>query len=378
MRFRSSSGALALVAATILCGAFAYGSPPDSRPMLVGIADDAQVLGNPARAFPLLETLNVQVVRINLRWNLVAPTRPHDPSDPADSAYDWSPYDQAVTRAAASKIAVLLTIVGSPRWASGFAQPNHAPKRPGDLQAFAYAAATRYSGDFVGRSGDKLPAVRRWLAWNEPNNPVFLRPQYRRLRGRWVIQSARDYARICRAVYTGVHATKLADEQVACGGTDPNGNDLAASTRPSVSPLVFLRALKAAGLETFDVYAHNPYPARPTAAPSVRPGTSSVSLANVDRLLDELDALYGAKHLWLTEFAYQTNPPDRATGVSWSRQAAYLRQAYALARANPRVDMLVWFLLRDEPRLRGWQSGLLSANGRRKPAFGAFRALPQR
>ena len=40
--------------------------------------------------------------------------------------------------------------------------------------------------------------------------------------------------------------------------------------------------------------------------------------------------------------------------------------------------MLLWFLLRDEPELSGWQSGLTAADGRKKPAFGAFRASAAR
>jgi hypothetical protein len=39
--------------------------------------------------------------------------------------------------------------------------------------------------------------------------------------------------------------------------------------------------------------------------------------------------------------------------------------------------MLLSFLLRDEDRLDGWQSGLLSVNGKRKPAFEAFRRMPR-
>jgi hypothetical protein len=34
--------------------------------------------------------------------------------------------------------------------------------------------------------------------------------------------------------------------------------------------------------------------------------------------------------------------------------------------------MLLWFLLEDETRLNGWQSGLETAAGLRKPAFFAF------
>jgi hypothetical protein len=38
--------------------------------------------------------------------------------------------------------------------------------------------------------------------------------------------------------------------------------------------------------------------------------------------------------------------------------------------------MMLWFLLKDDPVLGGWQSGLTTASGRKKPAFTAFRNLP--
>ena len=54
-----------------------------------------------------------------------------------------------------------------------------------------------------------------------------------------------------------------------------------------------------------------------------------------------------------------------------------MRQAYAIARKNPRIDMMLWFLLKDEKRLGGWQSGLLTAAGKKKPSYNVFRALPR-
>ena len=59
--------------------------------------------------------------------------------------------------------------------------------------------------------------------------------------------------------------------------------------------------------------------------------------------------LYGNKRIWITEYGYQTNPPDSLFGVTYAKQAAYLTQAFAIARKNPRIDMMLWFLLRDEP-----------------------------
>ncbi len=59
--------------------------------------------------------------------------------------------------------------------------------------------------------------------------------------------------------------------------------------------------------------------------------------------------------------------------MPWEAQAAYLREAFALARAHPRIDLLLWFLLRDEEDPTRWQSGLITVAGERKPSFVAFR-----
>jgi hypothetical protein len=225
--------------------------------------------------------------------------------------------------------------------------------------------------------------VRLWAAWNEPNNPVFLRPQFVKRGGKWVIQSARDYARICNAVYNGVHATMYSGEKVACGVTAPRGNNNPRSARPSVSPVAFLTAAKKAGMRTFDAYAHNPYYGVPTETPTTRPLSprpgltpTAITLANINVLIAVLSRLYGPRHLWITEYGYQTKPPDSLFGVSWARQARYLTQAFAIARRNPRIDLMLWFLVKDQPDLAGWQSGLMTVDGRRKPAFSAFQRLP--
>ena len=93
-------------------------------------------------------------------------------------------------------------------------------------------------------------------------------------------------------------------------------------------------------------------------------------------LIREVTRLYGNKRIWITEYGYQTNPPDRIFGVTPARQAQYLTQAYGIAKRSPRIDMLLWFLLRDETRVlvrEGWQSGLLysrpAARSRRSRRF---------
>ena len=96
-------------------------------------------------------------------------------------------------------------------------------------------------------------------------------------------------------------------------------------------------------------------------------------MGNIGDLIKELNRLYGRKmRLWITEYGYQTNPPDRLFGVSYRNQARYVHQSIALAKRTRRIDMLIWFLIRDEPRLAGWQSGVVTRRGARKPAFRAF------
>jgi hypothetical protein len=99
---------------------------------------------------------------------------------------------------------------------------------------------------------------------------------------------------------------------------------------------------------------------------------TAVTLGNLDVLIKAVTQLYGNKRIWITEYGYQTNPPDSIVGVSWAKQAAYVTQSFAIARKNPRIDMMLWFLLKDEPSIAGWQSGLITASGKRKPSFNAF------
>src|SRR5215218_3988386 len=79
----------------------------------------------------------------------------------------------------------------------------------------------------------------------------------------------------------------------------------------------------------------------------------------------------------LTEFGYQTRPPDRARGVSLRNQARYLQTALYLAWRQPRIKTLIQYQWRDESvrnagrgfaRYAGWQSGLRFFDDRPKPA----------
>jgi hypothetical protein len=126
-----------------------------------------------------------------------------------------------------------------------------------------------------------------------------------------------------------------------------------------------------------DAYSHHPYPVtrgeRPTgfAHGVCRYCKGVLTLANLPVLQREVRKDFGAKRIWLTEYGYQTNPPDRF-GVSRRVQAQYVAESALRARNARFVDVLIHFMIRDEPRVAGWQSGLFSASGTVKPAFNSF------
>jgi hypothetical protein len=387
------SSRVALAAATVLAVAGLAVPAAGATPlMIVGFNDEANTLyGDADWSLPLMQQLHTQLLRVDLYWGgpyAVAKRKPAHPADPADPAYDWRLYDRLVRKASNYGIQVMFSIVFTPPWANGGRARNVAPTTTAGwnaLRGFALAAATRYSGVYVppvsqqdptdSTSALPLPWVHYWTAWNEPNNPVFLFPQWRKVGKKYRIESARNYAKICNAIYSGVHSALVGGEKVACGVTAPRGNDEPTSKRPSVDPMAFMRAAKAAGLKTFDAYAHHPYYGFPNETPSYKPNptkTHAIQLGNIDVLIAQMTKLWGRKPLWITEYGYQTKPQDRLFGVTYAQQAAYLRQAYLIARKNPRIGMMLWFLLKDDARPSGWQSGLITNRGVKKPAFAAF------
>ena len=260
-------------AIALAAGLLAVTPAAASRHVLIGLLDDANTLGDPAGTFPVLVDLHVQVVRMTLNWRSVAPMQPVNARDPLDPSYSWGRVDAAVQAADLAGIKVLLTIFGTPVWANGGLAQTHAPLSAQALQDFAFAAATHF------------PTVKLWLAWNEPNNPIDLAPQYLKHGKGWVLASPAAYAKICTAVYTGVHQA-APDAKVGCGVTAPRGNDQPAGARPSVDPLAFLRAVKLAGLKRFDAWATTPTTARPAKhPPASRPPTNTQSSSAPRRMI---------------------------------------------------------------------------------------------
>jgi hypothetical protein len=91
-------------------------------------------------------------------------------------------------------------------------------------------------------------------------------------------------------------------------------------------------------------------------------------MATLERLFAEVGRAFGPKRIWLTEYGYQTG----SFGVSQQRQAELIGQSALRVWRAPRVDMLIHYLIKDEPASARFQSGLYDTSGRAKLAALAF------
>jgi hypothetical protein len=310
----------------------------------------------------------VSIIRTTADWNAIAPTKPANPTDSFDPAYQLADFDELARSAQQRGLELLITIWGTPKWANGGKGPNVAPRNVADLKAFAQALADRYSGRHTG-----FPYVARWSVWNEPNLDLFLTPQFSRS-GKIVGPAL--YAKLYRAAYAGIKAGNPA-AQVAIGETSARGRDRKLpGVSGSISPGRFAELLaKAAPTLKFDAWAQHPYPTVPNMKPLQRVKWPNVTLPSLKKFETSLDRWFHRKGIpiWITEYGHETKPGE-PRGVTVSQQRAYAATAINYARRDPRVQMFIWFILRDDASSK-WQSGLYSQNDAAKPALATWSSL---
>jgi hypothetical protein len=221
-------------------------------------------------------------------------------------------------------------------------------------------------------------------------------------------------------MYAALVATGHASDTILLGATAPKGSADRGISRP-MNPALFIRELycvnrynqayrgSAAAIRgcprtdpiakvpqqhpvlfKSSGFAHHPYEL--TFSPTTKPpDPGAYTMANLPDLSFTLRYAYlrynqpvpaSGVPLYLTEYGYQTNPPDRI-GVSPRRQAAYLDQAEYIAWRSPAVRTLSQFLLVDggEPVSKTFQTGLLFRDGKPKPALASYKLpiwLPER
>jgi hypothetical protein len=326
-----------------------------------------------ASDFPRYRDLGAGIYQDQLRWSDIALSRPDNPTDPSDPAYQW-PTDvtRAVAEARRYRMRVALMLIGSPPWANGGQDWNWAPTLPSDFADFAYAASRRF------------PSVDFWMVWGEPSRgpnfqPLTPAPPERRLTAAQA-SAPRSYARMLDAAYGSLKRADRRDTVV--GGMTYSGGDIS-----SWQWIANMR-LPNGRPPRLDTYGHNPFSLRP---PDLRNPPSCCGIADfsdLGRLSTAVDrnlspTRRGGRRrqipLFLSEFTLPTDV-DREFNfhVDRTTQASWIRQALRIVRRWPRIQAFGWIHLYDEaPRPDGQPvstGGLLDYRGVPKPGYYAFKA----
>src|SRR5579859_1156221 len=357
---------------------------PLATALISGATDDATL----AR----IRGAGATFVRIDMLWREIAPTQPtasFDPTDPADPQYRWGAYDQMVSAAGRHGLEPYVSIFAAPDWAQRGppASPyaNSYMPDPTAFAQFALAVARRYSGTF-----DGLPRVRYYQAWNEPNISLFLIPQL--VDGNPVAPVV--YRDMLNAFADAVHSVH-ADNVIVSAGLAPfrdnTGSVIAQDT--DWGPLSFMRALLCLGPDLkptcsdrakFDVWAQHPYTSGGPLHHAVL--ANDVSLGDLPKVRKVLAAAERAGHIissggapkfWVTEFSWDSKPPDPAA-VPIKVETRWVAEALYRMWQNG-VDLVTWLELVDGPMATSfYQSGLYYygatlAAQKPKPILEAFR-----
>lgn len=392
-RTRPWTGAccIAALAAALL----AFGLPPEHAraQFQLGLQDAGFEAGGTSAqtrtAQAAMQSIDGSVVRVAVYWATVAPggkTIPAGfrPSDPGDPRYRWSAVDSAVRSAAQRHLRVILEFLDAPVWAQGrgpvkpYVSPGAWDPNPTEFAAFMHAAAVRYGGSYPDplKTGAKLPRVKDWEPWNEPNIPGYFSAPH-------PVSAYRTLLDTAYGALKAVHS----DNVVVLGGLAP-----VSPVPGSIPPLDFgaeLLCLHRVGSgfqatrscrqrADFDVFAMHPYSlaATPTKH-AYKPGDVLVGdMSKVGALVRAADRLHTAAprighQIWVTEFAWLTNPPDRQIGDDDPTAARYV--AYSMYEMwNSGVSLVIWQTVLDEPVSDFLGAGLYWNSGRPKLTLRAF------
>jgi hypothetical protein len=406
-------GRLVLVAALLVCGLLASltltTAAHAARGLTTGFDGVTYLSSDPnIRAESIDRTLasGARVVRMPAFWaSIAAYGRPPDPTNPGSTSYDFSLLDEPVRHAAGRGLGVMLTLSGAPDWAAGPGRPESAnpstwKPNPSDLGDFTQALAARYSGDFdPDGSGPQapFPAAQSIEVWNEPNTSGALEPQFQ---GKTAL-SPDIYRDMLNAVY---RAVKSVDPKmlVVTGGTDPYGDRPGGPYPPGiqrVQPVQFwervlcvhrvkrkkkkyVRTQGCSKPAMFDVLAHHAIDNTgqgPLASGPLPGDASTPDLGRITRVLRGAESagttLPGRHPVWVTEFWWDSNPPNRS-GPSLAVQARWFQQSLYLFWKGG-ADTAINFRFYDSSErpnvAAGYQSGVYFRDGRPKPSLTAAR-----
>ena len=375
----------------VLAALAAPAAQASDRQLLI-VQDHNSMLGQPDATAREFAALGADVVKIQLYWNDVAPTGHRKPADfdaANPASYHWNTYPGAVNAVIAAGMRPYISIgAHAPKWATR-----------GSGRAGTSRPSAKEFGLFAEAVGRQFSNVHIWSMWNEANLYSWLSPQ----RTGSVPQAPSIYRRLYLAGHAALRATGHGRDRILLGELMPRGG----TSPKKIRPLVFLRELvcldnhyrqyrgraarargcgKVGRIPTSGL-AYHPYTLR--GGPGIHDGPGDAAIGELSRVTKVLDAL-GRRGklprklpLWITEFGYQTSPPDPIFGVRLKRAAAFMDTSEFIAFRNPRIASYSQYTLQDEPprsdgrpfsRWSTWQSGLRFGSGKPKPyVYEAFR-----
>ncbi len=374
----------------VLVAAVAAPAADASRRQLLIMQDDPRVRATPDATLSEFAELGADVVKVNLYWDELAPRRRRKPrgfdgSDPA--SYSWGAYDAVVRSILARGLRPYLALGNhAPAWATG---------RRG--RRGTYRPNAKEFGRFARAAGEHFAGVEIWSIWNEPNLYSWLSPQRRK----GVPLSPSIYRKLYLAAHRALRNSGHGDDTILIGELMPRGG----TSSRRIRPLEFLREMvcldrryrqirgKAArrrkcrrvGRIPTSGLAYHPY--TQGGGPRVSEATDDAAIGQLGRVRSTLDKLARRGKLprrlpiWITEFGFQTRPPD-PFGARLKRAAGFMDESEWIAFRNPRVAAYSQYTLTDDPpkssggrllRWSSWQAGLRFLDGRAKPhVYDAF------
>jgi hypothetical protein len=335
-----------------------------------------------------------RVAEVEVDWSRYEPQAPGrltNAGNPANPAYsDWSNLDAIVETLAVAHVQPMFLITDAPRWAEakGRLRLDTEAYEPNDsaLRAFSRALATRYDGHYPNptKRRSSLPRVRYYQAWAEANLSIKLAPEWKEMHGSWQNIGASTYRGMLNAIYAGIKAAEPSDTVIFSGleayGDAPGGQ--------RVQPVTFLENVLCLNAKLqkvcdktahFDVLASDPYDVGSPTTPAINADDASApdmgKLTNVlQAALEARTALPdAAKPLWVTEFGYDSDPPNPA-GLPLAEQARWLEQSLYVFWSE-HVSTVLWYLIRDQPGrdyATTYDSGVYFYSGKTKPSYTAY------
>jgi hypothetical protein len=302
------------------------------------------LIGSTSAQMPAIQALGTHWVRMFASWPDLEPTK-------GSFSTFWLSYYEETFRSLPAGTKVLLDVVDTPSWETGSSNEQTPPANPAEYAAFAGALAQHF--------GTKVTAYE---IWNEEDSSFW-----------WPGgPNAAAYTQLLKDTYPAIKAADPSATVVLGGLT---GNDFE-----------FLEGVyQAGGKGYFDAVGVHTDTACDVLSPYdfVR-GAGNRLIADSFLAYREVHAVMVAngdnKPIWMTELSWRTTNAtcnegafagQKAEGVTEEQQATYLRQAYHCLAQAPYVQVALWFPLEDEATVT---SGLLRANGSRKPSFAAMQA----